>query len=73
MQASVTRYLWTYRDTRTRVITYLPPLFLFLQDNNYGDEMRAVGLSAQLQMPTFLPHHLLCCLLKSCSWPAPAL
>jgi hypothetical protein len=53
------------------VITYLPPLFLFLQQNNYGDEMRAVGLSAQLQMPTFIPHHLLCCLLKSCSGPAP--
>jgi hypothetical protein len=46
------------------VITYLPSLFLFLQQENYGDEMRAVGWSATLRVPTFVPHHLLCCLLK---------
>ncbi len=32
--------------------------------------MRADGPSAQLRMPTFVPHQLLCCLLKSCLQPA---
>jgi hypothetical protein len=37
------------------VITYLPPLFLFLLENNYGDEMRADRQSASfLNMPVFV-------------------
>jgi hypothetical protein len=42
------------------VITYLSSsLFLSLNGNNYGDGMLAVGQSAQMRMPTFVPHHLL--------------